>query len=69
MPKNSLAKKSPISEKRRDFIEEYNEILKIVGRDINSIEYEWKREGDHIKKLTMFDMRETSILTNNTSDI
>lgn len=49
----------------RDFLREYEEIMKLVGRNMNSIETEWNNNGGRIKKFSLFDKTPTPILSNN----
>lgn len=49
----------------RDFFGEYDEIMKLVGRDMNSIETEWNNNGGRIKKFSLFDNTPMPFLSNN----
>ena len=51
----------------RDFFSEYNEIMKLAGRDLSSIKNEWDNNGGHIKKFSLLEKTATPILTDNLS--
>jgi hypothetical protein len=53
----------------RDFFSEYNEIMKLAGRDLFSIESEWDHGGRQIKKFSLLKATPTPILTDHTNPI
>lgn len=48
----------------RDFEKEYNDLLLLMGRTLDAMKFEWKKDGDHIKKFSLLKDSPTPILTN-----
>jgi len=58
-------KSKKVEAPQRDFFNEYNEIMRIAGREMERIETDWNNNGGRIKKFSMFDKTPTPILSNN----
>ena len=65
MKKKSPKKVEP-TPKKRDFLKEYQDFLRLWGGDIDSIKFEWTEEKGHIKKFSLLEATPTSILSNHT---
>lgn len=53
----------------KDFVEDYTEIMKILGKDMQSVENDWNNNGRHIKKFSLLKETPTPILTDHTNPI
>jgi len=62
----AASKKSKKAETpQRDFLNEYNEIMRLAGREMGRIETDWNNNGGRIKKFSLYDKTPTPILSNN----
>lgn len=62
--------KKPAKENKtqdQGFIEKYEEIMRIVKKDMGTIEKAWQSNGGHIKKFTLLQETPFTIQTDNTN--
>jgi len=66
----NLTMKKPAKENKvqeQDFIGKYEEIMRIVKRDMASVEKAWQSNGEHIKKFTLLQEPPYTIQSDNTN--
>lgn len=52
---------------KRDFSKEYEEIMRIADRNMEMIEQDWQKNGQHIKKFSLLKNTPTPMLSDHTN--
>ncbi len=69
MKENNLENEDVKDAAKHDFIKEYEEIMNLLHRDMETIKRGWQENGERIKKFTLFKNTPTPILTDHTTPI
>ncbi len=52
-----------------DFVQEYNNLFKLIGVDPNKLNHQWKKDGDLLKEFSLEETLPTPIITQETFSI